>query len=73
MQVLKSFNIVVLLPDRFGRIHLLRTVYPVQWVITFDTGYGHLLYRTENNHSDLVFLVLVLHLFPWTISIRGKL
>ncbi len=73
MQVLKSFNVVILLPNRFGGINQLWTVYQVQRVIALDTSYGNLLDRTENNYRDFVLPVLVLYRLPRTVGVRSEL
>ena len=73
MKVLKSLDIVVVVPYSLRRVHQLRGVYPTQRVLVVDTDHCHFLYSAKTDQRDLIFPILVMHLLPGTIDVRGEL
>ncbi len=73
MKILQSLDIGIVVPYSLRRTYQLGSVYPTQRVLVVDTDHCHLLYRAKTNHCDFILPILVMHLLPGTISIRGEL
>ena len=54
MKVLKSLDIVVVVPYSLRRVHQLRGVYPTQRVLVVDTDHCHFLYSAKTDQRDLI-------------------
>ena len=73
MKVLKSLDVVIVVPYSLRRIYQLGSIYPTQRVLVVDTDHCHLLYSAKTDQRDLILPILVMHFLPGTINIWGEL